>query len=61
MTEYTPIDIDIVLAETYNAVLVGIAKRKCWIPKSQLEEDVDEDTEGPISVSVWFAEQEGLV
>ena len=49
--------------ETEKAILVDIEGDEYWIPKSQVDDDsevYEEDTEGTLVISEWFANKEGL-
>jgi hypothetical protein len=50
--------------ETPKAILVNVGGEELWFPKSQLSEDNEvneEGDEGVLIISLWIAEQKGLV
>ena len=49
--------------ETEKAILVCIEGDDYWIPKSQVDDDsevYEDDTNGTLVITEWFASKEGL-
>lgn len=61
---YTEVAVEFV-HQTDSAVLVKDGDSKVWIPKSLIEEEVDEALEEgnmvELSVKEWFAEKQGMI
>lgn len=64
-----PVHIDNALGirATQKALLVGVpdgeVRRELWVPLSQIDEDsevYDEETNGTLVITAWFARREGL-
>ena len=57
------IDIDGIKIETERAILVIIDYEEIWLPKSQIEYDMDLDKDqvNVVTATEWIAEQKGLI
>ena len=65
MSDDDTVDIDNVecIRQTEKALLCRIGKREVWIPQSQVHDDSEvyaNGHRGKLTVTAWFAEQEGL-
>lgn len=58
------VDVDEVTVETDKVLLVSIDGQEIWIPKSQVSDNSEvyqKGDSGTMIISLWIAEQKGLV
>jgi hypothetical protein len=58
--EYVELDYEEILDSTDEAIWFQFADEDKWIPRSQIMGDPDED-DNKVWITVWMAEQKGLV
>jgi hypothetical protein len=62
-SSWVHLDVDLVVAESENALLLEIDGDQHWIPKSQISEPgtyAKGDKDVTVSVTEWIAKQKGL-